>query len=116
MKERNVALALAYYQAMQNKDVETLEKFLHPNVHLLSPMTEQIGKEAVLEAVKRLLPFFTSLTVRAHCGSDNQATVIYDLHFPQPIGAIRTAVLLTFQDELIINYELFFDARPFTKQ
>jgi len=40
----------------------------------------------------------------------------YDLECPEPFGRVRGAVLLTFQDRLIIGYELFYDARPFERK
>jgi hypothetical protein len=40
----------------------------------------------------------------------------YDLDCPAPIGLFRGAVLLTFQEGLIMRYELFYDARPFEKK
>jgi hypothetical protein len=39
----------------------------------------------------------------------------YDAEFGEPIGICRTAVLMTFKDQLIERLELFFDARPFEK-
>lgn len=40
----------------------------------------------------------------------------HDIDFPVSIGVSRAAVLLSFQDGLIVRYELFFDARPFEKR
>jgi len=40
----------------------------------------------------------------------------YDLDCPAPFGRVRGAVLLNFQEGLVIRYELFYDARPFQKK
>jgi ketosteroid isomerase-like protein len=116
MNEKNAALAVGYYQAMSNKDLIAVEKYLHPDVHLISPFIEKKGKQDVLDAVNNLMNFFRELTIRESFGSQDQAMLAYDLDFPEPIGKIRTAVLLTFQDGLIKRYELFFDTSPFKQK
>lgn len=65
MSENNLDLAIAYYEAMSNKDLITIEKSLHPEVHLISPMADVYGKEAVFNSVKHFLPVFNKLNVRA---------------------------------------------------
>jgi len=116
MHKNNVEIAEAYYTAMAEKNLEGLEKYLHPDVQLITPFALVNGKTAVLDAVERLLAFFNTLTIRAKCGSGDEVMLAYDLDFPEPIGKIRTAVLMTFHDGLIIKYELFFDTRLFEKK
>lgn len=113
MSEKNIASAVAYYHAMSNKDLAAMEKYIHPDVRLVSPLAKITGKAAVLNSVKHFLAVFNKLTVRAQFGAGNQVMLAYDLDCPSPLDAIRGAVLLTFQDGLIIHYELFYDARPF---
>ncbi len=116
MAEKNLTSAVAYYQAMNNKDLATIERYLHPEVRLISPLAEVTGKDAVLNSVKHFLAVFNKLTIRAQCGNGNQVMLAYDLDCPTPFGIVRGAVLLTFQEGLIIRYELFYDARPFEKK
>jgi len=116
MTEKNVASAVAYYKAMADKDLTGMARHLHPDVRLVTPMEELTGKEAVLEAAKRLLNFITSIKVRAKFGSENQAMLAYDMDFAAPIGVCRAAALMTFKDGLIVRNEIFFDARPFDKK
>ena len=47
--------------------------------------------------------------------TDEPVMLTYDAEFGEPIGTCRTAVLMTFKDQLIERLELFFDARPFEK-
>ena len=56
MSEKNLATAVAYYQAMNNKDLSALEKYLHPEVRLIGP-SGRYNREriAVLNSVKQLL-------------------------------------------------------------
>lgn len=116
MSEKNVASAVAYYQAMSNKNITFLENSLHPQVRLIGPMAELTGKEAVLNAVKNFLPLFSKLTIRAQFGNGERVMLAYDLDCPAPIGLFRGAALLTFKDGLIIGYELFYDASPFLQK
>lgn len=116
MSEKNVASAVAYYQAMNNKDLSVMEKYLHSEVRLISPLADIKGKDAALNSVKHFLAVFNKLTIRAYCGNGDQVMLAYDLDCPSPLGVVRGAVLLTFQEGLIISYELFYDARPFEKR
>jgi SnoaL-like domain len=116
MTETNVASVLAYYKAMADKDLTAIARYLHPDVHLVSPMEELIGKEAVLEAVKPFVDLIKSIKMNAKFGSEDQAMLTYDMEFAEPIGVTRTAVLMTFKGGLIVRSELFFDARPFGKK
>ena len=116
MTEKNVASAVAYYKAMADKDLTSMARHLHPDVRLVTPMEELTGKEAVLEAAKRLLPLINSIKVHAKFGSEDQAMLTYDMDFSAPIGVCRAAALMTFKDGLIARNELFFDARPFEKK
>jgi len=113
MDQSPLSLAKAYYTAMGEKDITVMEKYLHPDVQFIAPLTKLKGKESYLEAVKGFVAFFKMLTIRAAFGSENQAMLAYDVDFPAPIGYSSAAVLLTFQAGLIVKIELFFDGRPF---
>jgi ketosteroid isomerase-like protein len=112
----NVAIAETYYKAWGEKDVARMEKFLHPSVQLITPLEETVvlGKEAILEKLKKGAPHFKTLTIRAKFGSGNQTMLVIDLDFPAPIGNLRTTSLMTFQEGLITRIELFFDTKAKT--
>jgi hypothetical protein len=116
MSEKNIAAAVTYYQAMNRKDLSVIEKYLHPEVRLISPLADVKGKDAVFNSVKHFLAVFNKLTIRAQFGDGDQVMLAYDLDCPAPIGIYRGAVLLTFKEGLIIGYELFYDARPLEKK
>lgn len=78
-------------------------------------MEDLTGKDAVLEAAKKLLGFIQGVEVQARLDSGNQAMLVYNMYFPRPAGLCRTAAFVTFQDGLIVRNELFFDASPFKK-
>jgi ketosteroid isomerase-like protein len=116
MNERNVASAIAYYKAMNDKDVPGMGRHLHPDVQLVSPMEHLTGKAAVLEAAKKLSTHIQGIRMHAKFGSEEQAMVSYDMNFAEPVGVCRAAALMTFKDGLIARNELFFDTRPFEKK
>ena len=115
MNKTNVALAEAYYTAMGEKNVTDMEKYLHPDVRFIGPLAKITGKEELLSAAKNFIALFKTLTIRALFGSENQAMLAYDLDCPPPIGKLPVAALLTFQEGLIIEIELFVDGRPFER-
>lgn len=114
MNQNNVDIAVAYYTAVGEKNIEVVAKYLHPDVEFVSPVSQLEGKEALLEATEKFASFLTSFKIRARFGSENQAMLVYDFGCPIPPGTFTAAVLLTFKGALISKIEPFFDARPFT--
>ncbi len=116
MLEKNITSAVAYYQAMNDKNLVVMEKLLHPDVHFIGPLADVTGKNTYLESLKKFfLPSFNKLTIRATFGSDDQAMLAFDLDCPLPIGIVRTAALITFKDGLIVQIEAFFDPRSIVR-
>ncbi len=115
MNQNNTAIAKAFYTAFGEKNSGVMEKYLHPDVHLITPLAKLQGKQAYLESVKNFTAFFNTLTIRATFGEGDQALVVYDLECPAPIGKAPGAALMTFQDGLIIRNELFHDTSPWIK-
>jgi hypothetical protein len=76
-------------------------------------MQELNGREAVLASSKRIFSLLERLEVRGRFVSADRAMFAYDFVCRDPIGVCRTAELVRFQDGLIRDIELFFDARPF---
>jgi hypothetical protein len=72
MSDGNLASAEAYYRAMSAKDLSEMARYLHPDVRLVTPIEELSGREAVLEAARRLLPLIQSIEVRAKFGSEDR--------------------------------------------
>jgi len=112
----NADTAVAYYQAMNDKNVDGMAKQLHPNVELISPMDHIKGKDAVLEAAQKLFKPIKSIEIHRKVSDADHAVLAYDMKFEEPIGICRTAAVMTFRDGLIARNELFFDASPFHKK
>jgi len=104
---------LAYLDAWSRKDIDGIAALLHPQVHFKGPMQELNGREAVVEATRRIFPLLERLKVRARFISGDRAMFAYDFVCREPVGVCRTAELVLFENGLIRDTELFFDARPF---
>ena len=111
MSQNNLAVAESYYKALSEKNVAGMEKYLHPDVQFFSPAANLSGKAAVLQAAEKLIKTFASLSIRAKFGSGEQAVLILDLNYPEPVGHLPSASLLTFNNGLIKKIELFLDGR-----
>jgi len=115
MTQNNVASAKAFYTAMAEKNVNAMEKYLAPDVHLITPLATVQGKAAYLAAVTNFTAFFKTLTIREAFGEEDKTLVVYDLECPAPVGKSPGAALITFRDGLIIKNELFHNTSPYRK-
>lgn len=109
----NLTKAVEYYKAVGDKNHKEALKHIHPNIQFVAPLAKFDGKEKMSDAVKGFFNLFNTLAVKEKVASGNDVMLVYELDCPKPMGSFRTAVLLTFTDELISKLELFFDARPF---
>jgi hypothetical protein len=103
------ALAVAYYTALGQKDIDAVKKCLHPNVEFADPQEKVLGREAVLKAAKGFTGIFKALVIRKTFGSEDQAVVIYDVDIPAFEKNLRAASLLSFKEGLISKIELIYD-------
>jgi ketosteroid isomerase-like protein len=110
-----MAIAQTFYTAFGEKNLEIIEKYLHPDVQLITPLSTLQGKEDYLEAVKGFMAFFKTLSIRATFVEGDQAVVVYDLDCPGDIGKTSAVALMTIQEGLIIRNELFHDTSPYAK-
>lgn len=102
-----------YYSAWQHKNLEGILGCLHPDIAFKSPNATTQGREAYAAAAKRFLPLVDRIEVRKTFTAADAAMVAVDFDCIQPIGLCPTAELMKLKDGLIIEDELFFDARPF---
>jgi SnoaL-like domain len=63
--KNNIELAEDYYHGFVQMDLAKVSSHLHQEVRFIAPMGELIGKDAVLEAAKRLVNIMKGLTIRA---------------------------------------------------
>ena len=115
MESNLLNISEAYLQAWNDKDVDQIARYVHPDVRFVGPMSQTTGKDAFLQGAKRMFGLLQEIKVQSKFASDSQAIFTYDFVCAQPIGVCRTAELITFTDGLISGVEIFFDARPFEK-
>ena len=111
MSTNNLSTALAYYEAINQKNVEVAAEKLAENVKIISPLATKSGKPDVLDALKGLCLATQSVAVTANFADENQVMLALDIRFPEPIGILRAAVLLNFDQGLIKHIEMFYDGQ-----
>ena len=111
--QTNLNMALSYYSAMQNKDFDTMAKFLSDNICLISPLAEIKGKKEVLIAAQNFGDMLADIQIRSKFSNNDQVMLAYDMIVPEPIGKFRAAALMSFKENKITRIELFYDARAF---
>lgn len=105
------AIAVAYYTALGEKNIEAVKEYLHPDVQFTDPQERVMGREAVLKAATGFTAMFKTLTIRSQFGSENQAMIVYDVDIPALGKNLLAASLLSFQGGLISKIELIYDTR-----
>ena len=107
------ATCAAYLGAWTRKDLDGIAAHIHPAVHFKAPMQELKGRESFLAAAARMFPLLERFDTRGTFVSGDRAMFAYDFVCREPIGVSATAELVRFEEGLIRDVELFFDARPF---
>lgn len=113
MKTEPKAIAVAYYTALGEKNMEAVKTYLHPDIQFSDPQETVMGKEEVLKAAKRFSAIFKTLTIRAKFGSEDQAMIVYEVDIPAFAKNLQAASMLSFQGGLISKIELFYDMSSF---
>ncbi|MBA3722514.1 MAG: nuclear transport factor 2 family protein [Parachlamydiaceae bacterium] len=104
-----MAIGVAYYTALGEKNIEKVKEYLHPDIEFTDPQEKVIGREAVLKAAKGFTGIFKTLTIRAKFGGFDQAMIVYDVVIPGISKKMHAASLLSFKEGLISKIELIYD-------
>lgn len=116
MMKKNIEFVKGYYDAMNAKDIDSLAKYLHPDIHFFGPLADRKGKEDLLEASKIFLKLINGIRIREIFASADKVMLAYDINGKDPKGIFRVAALVTIKDNLISSLELFYDSMPFEKR
>ena len=111
MTNENLSVVLSYYQAINDKNTNTAAQYLAQNVQIISPLATKHGKDDVVSALKGFCSAVESVFIRAKFSDNDQVMLAYDITFPEPIGNLRAAGLLTLENNLIVCIELFYDGQ-----
>src|SRR4051812_21215426 len=96
--EANLITAENYYNAITEKDFNKIGRYLHKEIHFISPLAEMRGKDTVILAAKNLSSILQDINIRSKFAAGNQIMFAYDFIFPTPIGTLRAAVLMNFTE------------------
>lgn len=102
-----------YLEAWATKDLDRIAERLHPDVQFKGPMREMRGRDEVLASSKSIFQLLDRFEVRDRFVDGDRAIFVYDFVCRAPIGVCPTAELVRFEDGLIREITLFYDARPF---
>ncbi len=115
-EKSNLPTAIAYYEAINANDVDAAAKYLHPDIKLISPLSIVNGKTDAVEALGGFIKLCNKVVIRARFSENNQVMLAADIHFPDPIGILRAAMLLQLEDGLIYQNEMFYDGNQIMAQ
>jgi hypothetical protein len=110
-----VEIGEAYLDGWNRKEISAIACLIHPDAHFKGPMREVTGRDNIVASIEGMFRIFKSIKIRTKLSGGNQAIFTYDFECVPPIGVGRVADLMTIEDGLIKDFELFFDARPFEK-
>lgn len=112
----NLDITENYYRAILAKDFERVGSYLHENIRLIGPLAHLQGKNAVIVAAKNLSNVLTHIEIRAKFAHENQIMLVYDFYFSKPNIKLRSAGLMTCENQQITSIELFYDGRPLERE
>lgn len=101
--------AEAYYNAMLASDFKKMAAYLNEDAQFIGPLAQMKGRDNIIEAAKNLVKMLEKIEFRERFASENKVVFIYDFIFPQPLGLLRSAGCITFENSLISVIEVFYD-------
>ena len=116
MTNDNLSIVLSYYKAINENKADAAAKYLAENVQITSPLAVKHGKTDVVNSLKGFCSAIESVTIRAKFSDSKQVMLAYNIKFPEPIGNLRAAGLLTLENNLITSIELFYDGQAVTSK
>ena len=108
------ATALAYLDAVANKDLGRLEALVAPDVQFTGPASQLRGLRDVRAAFERITPIHVRSDIKRVFSDGNDVCVIYDF-VTDTAGALPTIEWLTFESGRIASIKLYYDQVPWLK-
>ncbi len=106
------AVAMAYLEAVGEKQFDKLAQLLHPNVEFKGPGGSLHGSEEFISALRRLAPILLRNEIKRVFVDRDEAFVRYDFVTDTSVGAVPTVELLKIQDGRVRSVWLLFDRQP----
>ena|SRR5581483_5817573 len=97
MENRNDprALAVAYIDAVGNKDFERVAELLHPEAEFVTTGPRIVGRPAYIGALRRLAPILVRNDVHTAIVDGNDVAIVYDFVTDTSAGPVPTIEWLT---------------------
>ena len=102
------ALAVAYIEAVGNKDFDRVAELLHPDADFVTSGPSIQGIPAYVGALRRLAPILVRNDVHSTVVDGNDVAIVYDFVTDTPAGAVPTVEWLTTEGGRIRTSRLIF--------
>jgi ketosteroid isomerase-like protein len=103
------ALAVAYIEAVGDKQFDRVEQMLHPDVEFVTSGPPIRGITEFVGALRRLAPIIVRNEVASIIVDGNDVAVVYDFVTDTPAGPVRTIEWITTDAGRIRTSRLIFD-------
>jgi hypothetical protein len=100
--------AIAYIDAVGHKQFDRLADMLHADVQFLTTGPTIVGRQAFVDALRRLSPIIVRNDVRDTIVDGENVAVVYDFVTDTPAGAVPTIEWLCFEGGSIKSSRLIF--------
>jgi len=111
-----INIAIKYYDSILDKNFTFVEKVLHSDAQLISPLGNYSDKQSIITAAKKLSESLDTILIESKLSNENQVMLAYNFLFSKPELNLRAAVLMDFQNNKIKRIELFYDSKPFSEK
>jgi len=101
-------IATAVITAFGEQDLDTMARYIHPEITFENPRGTLVGSDAYLEAVDQFAQALSRIEHIAVLGDDHSALIMYDMH-TRPFGTLRAADYFEVRDGKITVEKLVFD-------
>ncbi len=105
-------VALAYYRAWTNKDLETAMSYIAPDIVCDAPAGRIEGAEGYRAFMAPFVEILVSSNMIAAFGDDRTAVVVYDTE-TVPVKSAPAAECVTVDSGKIVQSRFIFDRAPF---
>src|SRR5437899_1038987 len=102
------ALAVAYIEAVGQKQFDRVAELLHPDAEFLTSGRSIRGVPAYVDALRGLAPIIVRNDVHATIVDGNDVAVLYDFVTDTPAGTVATIEWITVDAGLILTSRLIF--------
>ena len=102
------ALAVAYIEAVGNKDFDRVAALLHPDAEFVTSGPRIQGIPAYVGALRRLAPILVRNDVHSTVVDGNDVAIVYDFVTDTPAGRVPTIEWLTTEGAVIRTSRLIF--------